>query len=64
VVEVEMGPKGKELDVTQSEWFVGGGVGSGVFARIEEEEECNGDHISCGVMVGILTCLCHVCNVE
>jgi len=64
MVQVDVGPKCKELDITKCKGLVGGGVCTHVFTRLEEEIECNGDHISSGGMVGVVACLSHIGNVE
>jgi len=64
MVEVEVGPKCKELDITEGGGLVGGRASAHVFAQPEEEIECNGDHIGSVGMVRVMAGLCHICNVE
>jgi len=62
--KVEMGPHGKKLDICQCEWVVICGCGASVFTWLDKKEKCDCDHIGCGGMVGVLTGLCHVGNVQ
>jgi len=61
-LEVNAVAKGGELNIGKAERCVGA-IRAGVLARMEEEEESNGNHVSCSGMDWVMAGLSNIGNV-